>query len=237
MSRSKDLDYFYALLSQLEKKNGGYRKLESANGRMTWPQRGLYFFFEPGELRTSSGMRVVRVGTHGLKPNAKSSLWQRLSQHQGTTKTGGGNHRGSIFRLIVGASIKNRDHLRIPSWGKESSLGVAARKLSSSRENLRQLEMPLEIAVSNHIKSMPFVWLEVPDEPGPDSLRAFIEKNSIALLSNFDKDPIDPPSSNWLGNNCDRTKVKTSGLWNSDHVDARYSPEFLKILGAFILQD
>ena len=32
---------------------------------------------------------------------------------------------------------------------------------------------------------MPFLWLEVPDPPGPDSLRGYIERNAIVLLSNY----------------------------------------------------
>jgi hypothetical protein len=30
---------------------------------------------------------------------------------------------------------------------------------------------------------MTVLWVKVPDEPGPGSMRAFIERNSIALLS------------------------------------------------------
>jgi hypothetical protein len=38
------------------------------------------------------------------------------------------------------------------------------------------------------------LWLSVDDEPGPQSLRGCIERNAIALLSNYGKLPIDPPS-------------------------------------------
>ncbi|MCH8042304.1 MAG: hypothetical protein IID44_01170, partial [Planctomycetes bacterium] len=50
-------------LDELEEKLGGKRILESCHGKMNWPRSGVYFFFEPGEIRTNSGegLRVVRV--------------------------------------------------------------------------------------------------------------------------------------------------------------------------------
>ena len=120
MARLQDLKRFYRLLDQLKEKVGGERKLADCHGRMDWPDRGIYFFFEPGEIRSDSGagLRVVRIGTHALTAKSRTTLWNRLSQHRGTQKTGSGNHRGSIFRLIVGASLKCRDQQEEPiSWG------------------------------------------------------------------------------------------------------------------------
>ncbi len=81
---------------------------------------------------------------------------------------------------------------------------------------------------------MPFIWLSVDDEPGPQSLRGFIERNAIALLSNYGKLPIDPPSDSWLGSYCTREKVRTSGLWNSNHVDESYDPAFPGTLASLV---
>jgi hypothetical protein len=66
VTRLEDLKRFYALLDELEGHLNGKRTLADCNGRMHWPSRGVYFFFEPGEARSDSGngMRVVRVGTH-----------------------------------------------------------------------------------------------------------------------------------------------------------------------------
>ena len=215
MDRLDDLSRFYAILATLEHRLGGKRLLAACDGRMHWPQRGVYFFFEPGEIRTHSGKgpRVVRVGTHALTSSSRTTLWNRLSQHQGTLKGGGGNHRGSIFRLHVGTALIKRDvwpQVIVGTWGKESSAGTA----------VRQAEQPLEQAVSQHIRQMPFLWLVVEDAPSSDSLRGVIERNAIALLSNYntmDK-PLDPPSTNWLGHWADREAVKRSGLWNVNHV-------------------
>ena len=115
---------FYELLSGLAAGLGGCRRLAECHGRMDWPQRGVYFFFEPGELRSLSGTgnRVVRVGTHALTDGSRSTLWQRLSQHRGNAKGNGGNHRGSIFRLLLGAALARRGDCPLPSsWSASTS--------------------------------------------------------------------------------------------------------------------
>ena len=181
---------------------------------------------EKGEVRTETGdgPRIVRVGTHALKAGSKTKLWTRLKQHKGITRSGGGNHRGSIFRKIVGAALIQKEALECPTWGKG---GTAPREI-------RKREQPLERKVSTMIGDMPFLWLAIEDEPGLDSLRGYIERNAIALLSNYDKQPVDPPSPSWLGCLCGREKVRNSGLWNSNHVDQDYAPAFLDVLERLI---
>ena len=217
--RSKQLRRFYAILAALAEKLGGKRTLAECSGRIPWPRRGVYFFFEPGELRSEggTGLRVVRVGTHALNAGSGTKLWTRLLQHSGQRRSGGGNHRGSIFRLIVGTALINRDKHEFPSWGKGSS---------AIRE-IRDQEVALEQSVSAVIRQMPFLWLAIDDEPGPESLRGYVERNAIALLSNYQRPPLDAPSGNWLGHHCNRERVRESGLWNSNHVDETCDPSFL----------
>jgi len=219
--RLRDLIYFYELLDQLEHKCCGKKSLSESRGTQLWPERGVYFFFENGETRSSSGSRdrVVRVGTHALKSGSRTTLWKRLYQHRGQ-RNGGGNHRGSIFRLLVGTAIMNSEDLDHPTWGVGSS----------APSEIRGQEQYMEKKVSNYLGKMRFLYLSIKDEPGPASIRGFIERNSIALLSNYDKKPVDPPSANWLGYQCDRKKVRESGLWNQNHVDENYDPEFIKVL-------
>ena len=233
MGRLDDVCRFYDLLERLERRTGGKRLLGDCTGRVEWPRRGVYFFFEPDEHRSHSGAgpRIVRVGTHALKEGSQTTLWNRLSQHKGSGRSGGGNHRGSIFRLLVGNAMKQRDQIEgIPSWGSKSELRKAAIQAGATREALRESELPLELAVSAYIRSMPFLWLNVDDEPGPGSDRGLIERSSIALLSNFEKAQLDPYSENWLGLGCDRERVRMSGLWNNNHVDEDYDPGFLERL-------
>jgi hypothetical protein len=225
--------HFYELLDQLENNVGGKRQLKHVDGKKNWPRRGVYFFFEPGEYRTTSGegLRVVRVGTHALKSGSKSTLWGRLSQHQGTiggNHPGGGNHRGSIFRLHVGHALIHKNQWKergVETW----SVG------SSALKEVREAEVWIEKAVSVYIRSMPFLWLEIDDPPGRESMRGYIESNAIALLSNYPHvgtpkeilQCIDPPSNEWLGRWAKSEKVSRSGLWNSNHVDEDYDRGFL----------
>ena len=171
--------------------------------------------------------RIVRVGTHALKTGSKAELWDRLKQHRGSVRSGGGNHRGSIFRLIVGTALVERDGLACLSW--DTCRGRVPREV-------RERELELEQAVSNVTGAMPFLWLAIEDEAGPASLRGYIERNSIALLSNLGKEAIDPPSRAWLGRHCDRERVRAAGLWNSNHADERYDPAFLGTLAGLIEQ-
>ena len=222
---------FYDLLSSLSVSLGGCRQLSECSGRMDWPQRGVYFFFEPGESRSLSGTgnRIVRVGTHAVVNGARSTLWQRVSQHRGNAKGDGGNHRGSIFRLLVGAALARRGDCPKPrSWGVCSDLGKAAQRLGlASCAAVKEAEADLERRVSAYIARMPFLWLNVPDAPSPQSARGRVERNAIALLSHSLTPAADRPSTNWLGLYADRPRVCKSGLWNSNYVDEDGDAAFL----------
>ena len=235
-NRLCDLRTFYALLSDLERRLGGTRRLADCRGHMNWPVRGVYFFFEAGEVRTDSGdlPRVVRIGTHALTATSRTTLWNRLSQHRGQA-SGHGNHRGSIFRLIVGSALKVRSGSAHPfSWGIGGDPATAAMKLGTEKKVIVSNEAALEAAVSRYIGAMPFLWLSV-DGPGEiDNQRGYIERNAIALLSNYQGDALDPPSPDWLGRHSDREKVRRSGLWNSNHVEETYEPAFLEVLRQFV---
>lgn len=200
---------------------------------MDWPKRGVYFFFEEGEerQRSGAGRRVVRIGTHGLKRDSKTTLWHRLRQHRGNAGNGGGNHRASIFRHLVGASLAGRgDCPRPPSWGVDDT----GSRLGLTREAVNAAERDLEQRVSRVIGRMPFLWLSVPGAPGPESVRGRIERGAIVLLSNSATPAADQASANWLGAHCDRPAVCASGLWNSRYLATFYDPRFLDEIEALI---
>ena len=229
MQRSSALDTFYGLLAELESRNGGRRLLGECHGRMDWPERGVYFFFEPGETRgrNPSAFRVVRVGTHALMSKSRTTLWKRISQHRGTANPFGGNHRGSIFRLLLGEALMARDPaLQIDSWGRKSSATLA----------IRATERQHEALVSRYIGAMRLLFVSVPDVSGPESARGIIERNAIALLSNYRDATSDQPSANWLGRFSGRDRVRRSGLWHNNHVDEKYDRAFLGLLGNLVLQ-
>jgi hypothetical protein len=124
----------------------------------------------------------------------------------------------------VGASLIERDGADFPTWGDGNT----------ADHGVRNGELALERQVSETIGNMPFLWLAIDDEAGPESLRGYIERNSIALLSNFNRPPLDPASKNWLGHHCDRERVRKSGLWNQNYVEEVYVPAFLDHLDRLV---
>jgi hypothetical protein len=119
----------------------------------------------------------------------------------------------------------NRDNIAHPTWGQGSN----------APKPVRVEEVPLEGQVSSVLGAMRFLCLSVPDAAGPSSVRGYIERNAIALLSNFGRQQLDPPSAGWLGHHCDRERVRRSGLWNSNHVDEQHDRNFLLTLERTIL--
>ena len=223
MVRGEATGRFYELLEQLEINMGGSRRVGGLTGRMRWPERGVCFFFEPGERRSGSGagLRVVHVGTHAVSAGSKSTLWRRVRQHRGTIDPLGGNHRGSVFRKLVGEAMMARTpSVGCANWGE---------KKRGSRDEVDS-ERRLEELVSRRIGQMSLLFLPVEDAPGPDSLRAFVKRNTVALLSGFVEGWIDPPSSHWLGRHSSSERVRCSGLWNRNNVDDAVDSRFLGVL-------
>lgn len=217
---------FYHLLIKLEQGLGGKRVLGECTGNIDWPERGVYFLFEPGEFRTLKKYesRVIRVGTHMVSRGSIATLWNRLRTHRGTYE-GRGNHRGSVFRLHIGAAMikRNHDENYLPTWGTGSTAPA----------NIRESEVEIEQKVSSYIGRMSVLWLKVPDEPGPTSDRAYIERNCISLLAG----PcglIDLPSRGWLGNFCPNDRVLQSGLWNVNFTDYHHDSRFLDVLEEYV---
>jgi len=219
-----DIDFFYKLIEKLEMSYGGKRLASACDGKLSWPQKGIYFFYEPNEFRINSNVeRVVRVGTHGVSKGSKSTLWNRLKTHIGT-RNGSGNHRGSIFRLHVGAALCAKyNGLYVNSWG----VGQSAPK------EIRKSELEIEQKVSNHIGKMKILWLAVSDASSSHSDRAYLEKNIIGLLSQY-QTFYDPPSETWLGLFSPDERIKKSGLWNLNYLGYEYDRHSLNILEEYV---
>ncbi|MEU9867399.1 hypothetical protein AB0C87_06075 [Actinomadura sp. NPDC048021] len=116
--------------------------------------------------------------------------------------------------------------LQTGHWPAEVAESWGQKKVSPLQ---RVAEYSLEKAVSDHIATMPLLWLEVPNR----ERRKFIRANSIALLSRR-TGGIDRTALGWLGLRAKNEKVATSGLWNSDHVDDLYDPSFLDDMEACV---
>jgi hypothetical protein len=231
-NRERDLDRLYDLLDALADRVDGPHRLADCDGRMDWPERGVYVFFAPGEYRDGSGRRrVTRVGTHAVSAGSSTSLWDRLKQHSGTGSRSeahphGGNHRGSVYRLRVGEALCARHDLagRYPDWG------AARVPPDRDRGTVRDEEYPLERRVSAVLREQPFLPVALDDEPGPDSDRAFLERNVVALVSNFDRPAVDRRDPAWLGHDSPSARIRASGLWNVEGVAATHDPAALDVL-------
>jgi hypothetical protein len=124
-----------------------------------------------------------------------------------------------------------RDGKQLPTWGIGSSAPPEVR----DNEATRAAERTCENCVSEYLGTMSVLWVSVPDEAGPKSARALIERNSIALLSN-QLAPIDLASQTWTGRFSEQQEIRNSGLWNLKHVADSYDPSFLDILELFVKQ-
>lgn len=224
-ARLEHIDRFYGLLARLAFVRPAV-PLREQSAAAVHAERGVYFFMETDESRMTSPfmLRVTRIGTHSVSSGSKATLWNRLRTHRGAVD-GSGNHRGSIFRLHVGWAIIRRAELQalFPDWGTGQSAD------SATRAN----EVEIEQEVSRIISNMSVIWLEVDDDASPDSDRTYIERNLIAMLSG-PTGPLDLSSGQWLGNWSDRDAIRSSGLWNINHVREPYDPEVLDVLERYV---
>lgn len=224
---------FYSLIQRLSMVTGGAGTLSSCTKNDGWPIRGVYFFFDPSEHLNDGRPRVVRVGTHAITDGSSTILWQRLSQHRGSTSndTGelGGNHRGSVFRRHVGDAMIAFDR-------QYKSIGTTWGVGSNATRQVRNSEQPLELAISRYIGNLSVLCLAVLDDPSPTSDRATIERNVISLLSSAQATSQFSASSRWLGRFSPRMQVKSSGLWNVRHIGGTFDNASLDLIEAWLVQ-
>jgi hypothetical protein len=220
-----DLARFERLILLLSHAQAGGRRLGDCSGRLSWPERGLYFVTE--RVADNGRWMVTRVGTHAVSLGSRTSLWDRISTHRGPAH-GGGSHRSSIFRAHVGRALLRRDRAlpeAVPTWGVGQSAPAT----------VRAGEADLERRVSQFIGEMRLLWMEVPDAPGARSDRAYLERNIIGLLSraNYLGTRV-TPGPLWLGHDSAEWRIAASGLWNLDHLFYRSDPGFLDVLEAYV---
>lgn len=227
------LDRFLTRLAQLRAAQGGGRRLPEIAGARGLPARGVYFFVDPTEPLILGHPRIVRVGTHAVSEGSRSTLKQRLAQHRGRLAEAGGNHRGSIFRLLVGEALIARGLAPdCPSWGMKGARSAAAAVLARSPDDLAAAEAPVEQAVSAYLSGLEVVFAPVDDAPSRESARGVIERGAIALLAEAARRGLVTPGPDWLGHWSRRPTVHTAALWNQNHVAEPWSPEFLGIFEA-----
>ena len=175
-------------------------------------------------------------GARIVRVGQSTNLRRRLRNHKS------GNKVRSIFCKLVGHALKKKKEDE--QWQSTST----AQKSLNER-------------VTETLGNMQVLCLPIEDETERDC----IERNAIALLSNYcrcptdcqcptDRQcptnwqcptncwcptncecPIDPPSKNWLGHHHIQEKVRRSGLWSQDHVKDIYDSRFLDTLEDLII--
>jgi hypothetical protein len=231
------LDQFYTKLGDLKTQTDGPYYLDECDGQMDWPDRGIYIFFDQNsdlDVDPPSEWSISRIGTVGVSEGSSNTLWKRLRQHRGNTRgehAGGGNHRGSIFRLHVGRAIIEAENLHddYPYWGTSHREGIPL-----ETDALREQEHPLEVRVSDYIRSLPFLVMDVPGAPSKTSARARLEKNLIGLVSQRRRTTPTLMREGWLGHENPKPEIHRTGLWNIHHVTALYDASIISDINSYI---
>ncbi|WP_158666128.1 DUF6884 domain-containing protein [Pseudomonas sp. SWI36] len=215
-ARIKDLKKLYAYIDTARESGLTFSFAELSGNKL--PKRGVYVFLDPREQNfLNAGPRIVRVGTHAVSSESKSTLRTRLRSHFGQID-GGGNHRGSIFRLHVGRALLESQKLghKYSTWGDGQH----------ASGEIREKEIELEKEVSGYLSNLEVFIIPIDDEPSKDSLRAHVETQLIALCTE-DFEKIDETAMDWLGKSSPMLPIVKSGLWNLRDVSKKYNPNDL----------
>ncbi len=214
--RIRDLKKLYQHIGLARKDGLTFRFSDFPNKKLA--KRGVYIFLDPREENfLKDGPRIVRIGTHAVSAESKSTLRNRLRSHFGQAD-GGGNHRGSIFRLHVGRALLDSRALDFHSktWG-DGQHAIA---------EIREAEVELEQRVSTYLSDLEIFLIPIDDEPSKDSLRAHVETQLIALCTE-DFQTIDKSEDAWLGRHSPMSAIIKSGLWNLRDVAKKYQSDGL----------
>src|SRR5262249_39494588 len=76
-------------------------------------------------------------------------------------------------------------------------------------------------------------WLDIPDDPGPQSDRAFLERNAIGLLSRAYL-LSGRRSDRWLGAFSPNINISLSGLWNLNYLNVPPNKDFTDIFSTYV---
>jgi hypothetical protein len=122
-------------------------------------------------------------------------------------------HSGLGFAHIGGISVEI-------TLGVEIIVAVSSGDLETT--DLREQEHPLEQRVSERIRQMPFLVVNVPGEPGPNSERATLERNLISLVAQYRNRNPNLKNDDTLRSYSPTPEIARSDLWNVDHVSELY---------------
>lgn len=177
-------------------------------------KRGIYFFYETGETWGHGGSkpRIVRIGT-------SSNLRNRINEHYlfdekklDFDKMKPAPKERSIFRENLGRAILkqfNDPYLKV--WDIDFTSLQNREKYGSLRDIKK--EKSIEEGITTIIQTLFSFRFIIPDKNENINL----EKSLIGTLSKCKKCRA---SSNWLGNYSPKEKIKSSGLWQVNFLNA-----------------
>jgi|ERR1017187_244164 hypothetical protein len=184
------------------------------------PRNGIYFLYEQGEACGHHGHwpRIVRVGTH-----KEGNFRSRISEHfllnerrMNFDVTRPRPHDRSIFRKNIGRALLNRErdpYLEIWEVDMTPSANRAARRGRRDIDKEKQIEGEVTRILRERF-SFRFVVLEGQEKRmGSEG----IESRLIGTLAGCQ---MCQPSPAWLGLHSPKPKIRQSGLWLEQHLDA-----------------
>lgn len=160
------------------------------------PKNGIYILFEKGES-AHGGDRIVRIGTH----TGENQLYSRLLQHFLNE-----NKDRSIFRKNIGRAILNKNNdIFLEQWEWDLTEKKSKDKYLDHLDVNKQ--KTIEKTVTKNIQNnFSFAVISVDQK----NERLNIESKLISTVSLC---PDCKPSTQWLGSQSPKEKIRTSGLW------------------------
>lgn len=158
------------------------------------PDNGIYFFYEEGEyckINSKVMERIVRIGTH----KSDNRFRDRIRNHYR------GNKNSSVFRTHIGSAIITKNRLKnidINEWMKH---------MTPTNNDIER------IIDDTFKKNFKFRCISVQTK----NERLNLEEKLIATLSHYNF----TPSDNWLGHFAERKEIRSSGLWNVQHINSQ----------------
>jgi hypothetical protein len=164
---------------------------------------GLYFFYEDGET-WQDGNRIVRIGNH---PRVQDRLVDRLRDHY-NSRVGAKNF--SVFRRYLGGALLRRDDPDHPCLQPAPGRGHWEQQGGAVCGRCA----PVEQRVTELLRTrFSFRCIHIDDM----TLRNELEKRLIATVAQSGDSA---PTSGWLGRHAYPRLVRSTGLWNTQHVQA-----------------
>ena len=164
-------------------------------------KNGIYIIFERGEFAHGVD-RIVRVGSH----SSDDCLVMRINEHFINE-----NKDRSIFRKNIGRAILNKSHdPYLSTWEIDLTSRLSRERYAYRVDHHRQEQIEAEVTKILHSN---FSFCVIPVE-GKEN-RKYFDARLIATVAQCTQCR---PSKNWFGLYSTKEKIRSSGLWNYQHV-------------------